>query len=145
MSHPIELVTQRLEPFRIRADGERRWRACCPAHAGGNSTALSVRLGDNDAVLLHCFAGCDVERITQSLGLELSDLFPPTDSMRSAPTRRPRLLSATQALELLRSESNLVWVAAHNLANGHALAAADLVRLDQCANRIEYIAREAAR
>ena len=34
------------------------WKSICPAHSG-KSQSLSIDNGDNGAVLLHCFSGCE--------------------------------------------------------------------------------------
>ncbi len=51
------------------------WTARCPAH-DDQKPSLSVSVGDDGRVLIHCHAGCPSERIVQMLGLEMSDLFP---------------------------------------------------------------------
>ncbi len=53
----------------------RGWKACCPAHAD-REPSLSIGLGEQGQVLLKCFAGCSLERITEAMGLTLTDLFP---------------------------------------------------------------------
>ncbi|MGQ9455202.1 MAG: phage/plasmid primase, P4 family [Armatimonadota bacterium] len=45
----------------------------CPAHDDRNPS-LHVELA-GDRVLLHCFAGCSIERVLSALGLEMRDLF----------------------------------------------------------------------
>src|SRR5262245_8297253 len=72
--NPIDTVLDRLVPFKLRENGQGRWRACCPAHGGRNPTALSVGVGAEDQVLLRCWHGCEVEQIAQSIGLDLQDL-----------------------------------------------------------------------
>ena len=53
----------------------RGWKACCPAHTD-REPSLSIGLGEQGQVLLKCFAGCPIERITEAMGLPLTDLFP---------------------------------------------------------------------
>jgi hypothetical protein len=143
MSRPIDLVLERLAPYRLRAAaGRDRWRACCPAHGGKNVSALSVGIGAEDQVLLRCWHGCEVEQVTHAIGLELSDLFPAKDSHAGKP-RRIGLLTAGQCLDVIAFECTLVWTAAHNLANGHGLTAGDLERLSVAAARITGLVREA--
>src|SRR5579859_1036752 len=57
----------------------RGWKACCPAHAD-REPSLSIGLGEQGQVLLKCFAGCSLERITEAMGLTLTDLFPDSTS-----------------------------------------------------------------
>lgn len=60
-----------------RLDGVRRsgngWLARCPSH-DDQDPSLSVREGDR-ATLLRCWAGCSIEEIAHSLGIEVRDLF----------------------------------------------------------------------
>ena len=64
----------------------RGWVALCPAH-GDRNPSLSVATGDDGKVLLYCFAGCTVADIVSAIGIEMSQLFPPTDTWRPS---RPR-------------------------------------------------------
>ncbi len=53
--HPIDNVLPKLR--QLRPNGDNSWLACCPAHDDRHPT-LSVSVGDDGRVLLHCFAGC---------------------------------------------------------------------------------------
>lgn len=68
------------------------WTALCPAH-DDRRNSLSIALGSNGQVLLHCFASCTVEAIVAAVGLRVSDLF--ADSAPCPATngaiRRPRV------------------------------------------------------
>ncbi len=75
MSQPIDLVLSRLEGYKLKPNGRDRWRACCPAHGGSNPSALSIGIGDSDAVLLRCWQGCSVDQVAGALGLALQDLY----------------------------------------------------------------------
>lgn len=68
----------------IRQRGNNRWSARCPAHTD-KSPSLSVSEGEK-GVLLKCWAGCIVEEICRSLGIEQSDLF--FDALDSNSSRR---------------------------------------------------------
>jgi CHC2 zinc finger len=70
MIAPLERVLGRLHGVRRSGAG---WIALCPAHPDRNPS-LSVH-EKNDRILLHCFAGCSVQAICATLGLELSDLY----------------------------------------------------------------------
>jgi len=48
--------------------------AHCPAHED-NKQSLSLKLGDDGKVLVHCFAGCETEAVVERLGLTMNDLF----------------------------------------------------------------------
>ena len=44
-----------------------RWQALCPAHADTNRS-LSVTQGDDGKALVHCFAGCTFDQISDKVG-----------------------------------------------------------------------------
>ena len=76
---------QHLEDFLSRLDGVTRsgsgWKACCPCEKHGNKgidnkPSLSVSLGDDNKILLFCFAGCSSEDIVADMGLDFRDLWP---------------------------------------------------------------------
>lgn len=49
------------------------YTARCPAH---DDRKASLKIDERDGrILLHCFAGCDTERICQALGIQMRDLF----------------------------------------------------------------------
>ena len=56
--------------------------ARCPAH-DDKTPSLSVTIGDNDCVVVHCFAGCPTEDVVAALGWEMRDLFAATSSRRA--------------------------------------------------------------
>ena len=70
---PVDTVLSRLRGVRGRSP---KWTALCPAH-NDRTPSLSVGLGHDGRVLLHCFAqkGCTAETICTALGLKESDLF----------------------------------------------------------------------
>jgi len=136
---PIDLVLRGLSGIRQRQP--RQWSARCPAH-DDRGPSLSVRETSDEAVLLHCFAGCTVHDITALLGLDMADLYPPRDSRPGDSRRPPRLLTAGQALELLRQEAMLTVVAASNLSRGINLTDQDRARLLTAVGRIEYLCVE---
>ena len=49
----------------------------CPSH-DDKSASLSITL-ENDKILLYCHAGCNIDDICLSLGIEKYDLFAPRD------------------------------------------------------------------
>jgi len=62
------------QPPKQSGDG---WLCVCPVPLhDDHRPSLSVGLGDDGRVLLHCHSGCTAEDIVKSLGLQLSDLFP---------------------------------------------------------------------
>lgn len=53
--------------------GGRGWMAKCPAHQD-RRPSLSISEGE-DKVLLHCFAGCEIQAICGAIGIEVRELF----------------------------------------------------------------------
>lgn len=145
MSRPIDRVLSCLEGHRLRENGRDRWRACCPAHGGGNPSALSIGVGADDQVLLRCWHGCTVAEIAHALGLELQDLFPPRPAPGggAAPLKRRRMLTAGQALDLLDEEITLAWVCAADLAQGKLIDDKTRERLLVGAARVSMLRSEA--
>ena len=133
---PLDNALSRLEKVRRRQPGQ--WSARCPAH-GDKSPSLSIRETPDGAVLLHCFGGCETAEIVASLGLELSDLFPPRDKPTGTPKKIANLLTAGQALELLHTEATLIAIALTNFFKGTAVAETDMTRLRQAAGRIALL------
>lgn len=140
-ANPISLVLSRLDGYKLRENGRDRWRACCPGHAGTNPSALSIGVGDNGMVLLRCWKGCSIEQITAGLGLETADLFPPKDS-HAGPLKRRSLLTARQALDLLVSQSLIVYVIGCDMHRNRTVSDADFDRLKQAAADIQSLGRE---
>jgi len=68
----LRLLLSRLRGVRRISNG---WMALCPAHEDHNPS-LSVSIGREGRILLHCFAGCSLEEILKALGMRMSDLFP---------------------------------------------------------------------
>jgi hypothetical protein len=146
VSRPIDMVLSRLDGFKLRENGRDRWRACCPGHDGSNPSALSVGIGQDDQVLLRCWQGCDVERVVQAMGLDLSDLFPPkpTNGYAGTPLKRRRLLTAGQALDLLDVEITLTMLVANDIARGELPDATTRDRLLLSAARVSMLRTEAS-
>jgi len=119
----------------VRQSGPGRWLAKCPAHED-RSPSLSIREIDGGRVLLHDFAGCDVESILAAVRLEFNDLYPPRDTV--VPFRRassPRL-PAADALAALDHEAQVIAVIAADLHQHREIDEATWQRLALAARRI---------
>ena len=75
-------ILPRLES--VYARGQGRWSALCPGHAD-RSPSLSISEGES-GILLKCWAGCSVQVICESLGLQQKDLF--FEALDADPSRR---------------------------------------------------------
>lgn len=142
MSQPIDKVLARAEAFSLKRNGDSRWRCACPVCGGRNRSTLSIGETADGAVLLKCFKSeCAVEAICRAFGLDLTELFPPSESQGTRPQRR-RLLTAGQALELLEEEAVFVAVLASTLASGLEVTSDDRDRAHKAAGRIGYLRSE---
>lgn len=118
----FDRVVGAVEQFKPAGQG--RGMARCPAHKDRRAS-LSIRETDSGSVLLHCFAGCHVEQVVATLGLQMEDLFPPrpaTDGGRPV-DRKP--YSARQVIEALQHELRVAWIILADLAAGKDITPAD--------------------
>jgi hypothetical protein len=126
---------ERLE--KVRRTGNSRWTARCPAHAD-RSPSLIVSEGDDGGTLIHCFAGCGIEAIVASVNLTISDIMPEhvnRGQQAYKPIRKP--FPAADVIEMLATETMIVWLAACDMEQGKTLTDAERERLKLAAARIE--------
>lgn len=120
---------------RPRKTGADSWICRCPAHED-KSPSMTVRELPDGRVLLHCFAGCDVESILGAVGLTFDALFPAKTQERARPLRRP--FPAADVLEALAVESLIVQLAAADMARGEPVDDGRRARLLKAAARIQH-------
>ncbi len=135
-----ETILQCLD--KVRETGPDKWLARCPAH-DDKSPSLSIREADDSTVLLKCFAGCNAAEIVESVGLKMTDLFPPklptgTHSHRS---KAPRI-SWTEVFDAIEVELITVAIAWSDFSNGVPLSDEDALYLSRKANRLAEIISE---
>lgn len=58
-----------------KPSGRNEWKAICPAH-DDHRESLSVSVGNNGAIMVHCHAGCDTKDILDRMRLKMADLYP---------------------------------------------------------------------
>lgn len=110
------------------------WTACCPAHED-KSPSLAIR-EEGGKVLLHCFGGCSVADVVGAIGMDMTDLFPPREQQDyTHPQAKPRFY-ATDLLRAIHRESQIVAIAALDMAKGRTLKQEDLARLKLAGERI---------
>lgn len=132
----IDVLLSKLDG--VRRTGVDRGIAKCPAHEDGRAS-LSWRELPDGRTLLHCFAGCSVEEIVGSIGLQLQDLFPEKLVTGDFVKRERRPWTINQGLEVLDYESNLICVAALNIGTGTALKPTDCERVLVARERIMHV------
>ena len=136
MVDPIAQLLDRLD----RVQGKNgKFMARCPAH-DDRGPSLSIGEGDKGSVLIHCFAGCSAEAVMNSVGLELSDLFPPDtliDIRRGE--RRPSVDYKALCFHL-RHEVYVLSIAAEKMQKGEKFTDDDRATLDRVIKSFERLA-----
>lgn len=132
----IESLLSRLDKVK-RGAGRNSWTARCPAHED-KGPSLSISYEGDGRILLHCFAGCEVDNVVGAVGMGLSDLMPPKDSYDPhTPTIKLRI-PALDLLRVIKLEADIVIMAALMMSKGEALKAEDFDRLKTAYERIDY-------
>lgn len=85
-------ILDRLEDVRQSGNS---YIARCPLH-DDRSPSLSIAIGDDGRILLHCFTGCEVKNICEAIGLTVGDLFP--DRRKLTPKARRELSDAQKRI-----------------------------------------------
>ena len=127
-----EILLSRLD--KVRRTGPGRWSARCPAH-DDKGPSLSIKETDDERVLIHCFAGCDVHNILAAVSLDIADLFPPREIQQGKPERRP--FPAADVLRAIAFEAVVTMAAASALLSGQPFGADDRERLILAVARIQ--------
>jgi hypothetical protein len=119
----------------VRKTGNGRWVCRCPAH-DDRGPSLSVRELDDGRVLLHCFAGCEVQSVLDAIGLTFEDLFP--DRIGDVLKRERRPFNAADVLRCLSFEALILCQYATTMAKGDTLTADARERLLTAAKRFQH-------
>ncbi|WP_084600433.1 hypothetical protein [Aromatoleum toluclasticum] len=130
----VDLLLSRLD--KVRRLGQRRWQACCPAH-DDRGPSLAIRLGDDERVLVHCFAGCGVNEVMGAVGLNVSDLFLERLGGNEPLRAHRRPFPAADVLRCIAFEALVVMLAGAALLEGRPFAPADRDRLSLAVGRIQ--------
>ena len=95
--------------------------ARCPAH-DDNNPSLSITDGDNGVTLIHCFAGCSVDDVLASMGLEMKHLY---NDSKFTPVQRKEYKQEKKLAELwvvLRRELFVLHRTISNRVNDEILS-----------------------
>ena len=140
---PAENLIQRLAKVRGRNGS---WTACCPAH-DDKGPSLAVRELPDGRVLVHCFAGCETESVLGSVGMDMTDLFPPEEKRRQYTEHgKPSVKPAFYASDLMRViafEALVVQIVAFDIAAGKRPSEEDRQRMMVAYQRIDEAMRYA--
>ena len=130
---PIEKVLAVAESVTQSKPGQ--WRCKCPSHQAevSKKKSLSVSETATGSVLIHCFAGCDVDAVVTAWGLSLSDLFPNDEhTQKSKYDGKPKFLNGKdprKVIEGVRFVATIVELGASKLLQGETLDDDDLYTL----------------
>jgi hypothetical protein len=128
----VDNLLQHLD--KVRRTGAGTWSARCPAH-DDRGPSLTIAEKDDGRILVHCFAGCDVQDVLGAVGLTFSDLYPPrvVDHLVK-PDRRP--FPAADVLRAIGFEALVVAAAAVAMLAGEPFSELDRERLILAVSRI---------
>lgn len=128
-------LLERLEG--VRQSGRDRWMAKCPAHLDRHPS-LSIALGEDGRLLIHCFAGCQFDAVVQAVGLEVADFFPPKEGLRYRRQQRMRVNPA-DALAYLIHATRIVMIVAADIRRGERISEQDWATFDEAMRRVGVI------
>lgn len=128
----VETLLNRLT--KVKRNGNGSWMACCPNHAD-KTASLAIKDLDDGRVIINCFAGCDTYSILNSVGLDWADLMPEKlDGQVYKPIKQ--LFNSSDALRIVRFETQIVLYAAFKVSKGQPINEEDLERLKLSMQRI---------
>jgi hypothetical protein len=90
----------------VKANGNSKWVALCPVH-GDRTASMGVKECPDGTVLMNCFScGATGLEIVESLGLSVSELFPPDSSRPTGPTREQKATIETDKVCMMIYEAD---------------------------------------
>ena len=128
----ISILLSRLD--KVKSTSNNRWLCQCPAHQD-KSPSMHIKLDDDGKILINCKAGCDTYSILNAVGLDWDSVFP-ASLIGHHEKPQKKVLFATEALELIRFEAQIVLVAAYDLSKNKPLQVEELKRLETAMQRI---------
>lgn len=127
---------------KVRTTKHNEWVACCPVH-DDHTPSLGIKLTDDGKILCKCF-GCQAggPEVIQAVGMNISDLFPPSPENENYTRQKRTLISAETILKVLAYEANIISLAACDIANGAPIGKDDAKRIllanERIRNALEY-------
>ena len=138
----IDLLLSRLDG--VKQTAPNKWLAKCPAHDDRHAS-FGVKLTDEGAILLNCFAGCDTGVVLEAIGLSFVDLFPArsaADCDPSKPRPKPPKFTAGEMVRLAVKEATLLALGIEFIQSGGKLPETDNLRIQKAVETIDAIRRE---
>lgn len=111
---------------KVRATSKANAYNClCPAHDDKNAS-LSIKIQDDGRILMHCFAGCDIESILGAVGLSLDDIIPQRiDLLKPS----GKAFNPFAILKTMKDEALFVYMCASEIEQGKTLQSSDKEKL----------------
>ena len=111
---------------KVRATSKNNAYNClCPAHEDRNAS-LSIKIQDDGRILMHCFAGCDIESILGAVGLSLDDIIPQRiDLLKPS----GKAFNPFAILKTMKDEALFVYMCANEVEQGRTLQSSDKEKL----------------
>jgi len=124
----------------VRKTGPNRWIARCPTR-DDRTPSLSIRLLDDDRILVHDFGGAEFLDIIAELGIRPIELIPPNLRRFNAsaePHRAP--VPCCDALRAISFQASVIQIAAEAVARGERLNDVALSQLAQAVRTLDHAA-----
>jgi hypothetical protein len=101
------------------------YNCLCPAH-DDSSASLSIKICEDGRVLIHCFAGCDIQNILGAVGLSLDDIVPQRIDLL-----KPigKAYNPFAILKNMKDEALFVYMCASHIEQGEKLETSDKQKL----------------
>ena len=100
----VEAILMRLDG--VKACGKSKWVALCPVH-GDRTASMGIKECSDGTVLMNCFGcGATGTEIVESLGLSVSELFPPDSSRPAGPNREQKATIETDKVCIMIYEAD---------------------------------------
>ena len=119
----------------VKQTAPSRWIARCPSH-DDHSPSLSIHECDDGRVLVHCFAGCEIEDVLAAVGLSFSDVMPERVGERHFHRSVRQKIPPRDALALLDHESLVVAIIGADILEHKEVDEPTLSRLAKAVGRI---------
>ena len=132
----IGKLLSKLEQVKEKAD---QWIARCPAH-DDRTPSLSIKETGDGTILLKCWAGCGAADVVHAVGLELKDLFTPSNDHRikRKPYAQRLHIEQRDMLRLMSKDLDIVCLCAGDVRRGE-FKKSDMQALVNAANRLRRI------
>lgn len=93
---------------KVRKTAGNTYIACCPAHQD-KSPSMTIREIEQDHILIHCFAGCSVESILDTVGMNFDDVFP--NRVKEDGRKKSEIpFNARDVLAALSNDASLIYM-----------------------------------